>query len=129
MAQLPLPQLSPRVYQVFAPLCAAVPVAETKALSGKITTHVQAVSEALRTNEFIDLTLAKALASILQTILAEYSHYPLAQQALIVGAVRYFLYDGDANPDTASVLGFDDDAVVINYVLELINRPELKVEV
>jgi uncharacterized membrane protein YkvA (DUF1232 family) len=106
-----------------------MPVTATKALSDQITTHVQAVGEALRTNEFIDLTLAKAIASVLQTILAEYSSYPQAHQILIVGAVRYFIHDGDANRDTASVLGFDDDAAVLNYVLEVINRPDLKVEV
>lgn len=127
--EFPVPQLSARLNQLFTPLCQAWPAAEAARLSTQVTAHVQAIEEALRKNEFLDLALAKNIAEALLRVLADYDQYPPPQQALIVGAARYFISEGDLEPDTSSVLGLDDDVAVLNFVLDTIGRADLKVEV
>lgn len=34
----------------------------------------------------------------------------------------------DVDPDTGSLLGFDDDVIVLNFVLDKIGRSDLRVE-
>ena len=43
-------------------------------------------------------------------------------------AARYFVRELDVDPDTTSLLGLEDDAAVINFVLDAIGQPELKVQ-
>ncbi len=42
-----------------------------------------------------------------------------ASRAAVVGAVRYFIKAGDANDDLTAGRGFDDDAMVLNHVIEV----------
>jgi uncharacterized membrane protein YkvA (DUF1232 family) len=83
----------------------------------------------LQQNEFLDIALAEKIAAAVTTLLAEYEQHPPEHQALIVGAARYFIAEDDLEPDTGSILGFDDDARLLNAVLDAVDRPELKVEV
>ncbi|MFQ5434135.1 MAG: hypothetical protein ACE5FD_04595, partial [Anaerolineae bacterium] len=78
--------------------------------------------------EFLDIDTAKRLAAVLITLLDEYSTFSPSHRALIIGAVRYFLQDRDAEPDTTSLLGFDDDTIVLNHVLAAIGLSERKVD-
>lgn len=126
---LQLPQLSPRLESALEPLCMAVPAAEVARLSACVAGHLQVIKEALRQNEFLDLELAEAVTNALLALLADYAQCPADHQALIAGACRYFVRMDDIKPDTASILGLDDDAEVLNYVLETIGRTDLKVEV
>ncbi|MCP4406693.1 MAG: hypothetical protein GY807_02840 [Gammaproteobacteria bacterium] len=125
----PLPQLNPQLYQAFNPLCQALPAEDIANLVDRVAGHVQEIRTALQKNEFLDITLAEAIAESLLAVLANYGQYSTEQQALIVGAVEYFIDDKDVEPDTTSVLGLDDDAEVLNYVLHSIGRADLRVEV
>ena len=82
----------------------------------------------MRRNEFIDITLAENIAQTLRQLLRELAIYPENKRRLIVGAARYFMRSQDAQADLESILGFDDDAAVLNYVLKEIGRSDLKVE-
>ena len=44
------------------------------------------------------------------------------------GAVEYFVLDGDGVGDTADVVGFDDDARVVNAVTAAVGRSDLVIE-
>jgi len=46
----------------------------------------------------------------------------------VIGAARYFVSTQDVNPGTKSVLGLDDDASMLNYVLAAIGRTDLLIE-
>ncbi len=127
--ELPMPPFTPDLKQAFRPLCIALPETKIADLAQEITAHVQAIKDALSKNEFLDLPLAEAIAHALLVVLPNYGQYSPLQQALIVGAARYFIDDEDVEPDTTSVLGLDDDAEVLNYVLETIGRADLTVEV
>lgn len=78
-------------------------------------------------NEFLDVTLARQIAKRLHQLLDNYGHYSNEHQSLLVGTVRYFIKDDDAEHDMHSVLGLDDDVVVLNYLLDTLGRPELKI--
>ena len=44
-------------------------------------------------------------------------------------ACYYFVESDDQDGDLESVYGFDDDAEVLNEILELLNRPDLTVQI
>jgi uncharacterized membrane protein YkvA (DUF1232 family) len=119
--------LAPEIERVFRPLCVPLAAPEATGLQATIAEHLHAVRQARQRNEFLDLAAAEAIAAGLQVLLEAYPGCPPAHQALIVGAVRYFAHSDDAEGDLISVLGFDDDAVVFNYVAGAVGRPELKV--
>ena len=121
-------QLEYRVNCVFGPLCAVVPSEQVAQLKVQIRLHVQEARQALRHNEFLDVTTAEQVAELLIKLLDEYEDYPKEQQALIVGAARYFAQTEDAEPDTSSLLGFDDDVSVLNSVLDSLGLAERKIE-
>ena len=128
---LPLPlfpnMLDPSLEKIFAPLCADISPVEITELHEQIAVHILNVRSALRHNEFIDLTLAENIAQTLNLLLSELANYPENKRRLIIGAARYFTRGQDAQADFSSILGFDDDAVVLNYVLKEIGRDDLKV--
>ncbi len=126
--ELPFPKLTPHLARTFDPLCKALPPEQAIAQAEAVTTHLIRIQATLQTNEFLDVRLAEAIARALLALLADYATFLPKQQALIIGAARYFVKDDDVEPDSVSILGFDDDARVLNYVLDVIDRPELKVK-
>ena len=119
--------LASDIESVFFPLCTPLATEDAVALKARIDEHVQTVRNALQHNEFLDLAAAEAIADGLVALLDAYPHCSSQHQTLIVGAVRYFVRFDDAEGDLVSVLGFDDDRMVLNHVAETIGRPELKV--
>ena len=121
-------RLDPRLDGYFRPLCTPINNQELTELKSEITNHVDEIKQALQHNEFLDIDTAERLANTLLTLLEQIDQYPEQQQILIAGAARYFVHPLDADPDTGSVLGLDDDTAVLNYVLDTVGKPELKVE-
>lgn len=121
--------LSPQLYRALTARCEVLPAAQISLLQQKVEKHLGAIHTTLQHNEFLDIDLIQAISAVLQALLVEYDHYAPDQQASIVGATRYFLDLEDVEPDTVSILGFEDDARVLNYTLDMIGRPDLKVEV
>lgn len=127
---LPLfsPGLPARIERVFDPLCLALTPEEAQALVQNVREHVGAVREAQRRNEFLDVGLVERMAGVLEGLLGDYEAFAPSHQALVAGAARYFVLGGDATPDTSSLLGFDDDILVLNYVLASIGCDDLRIE-
>ena len=122
-------ELDPGLDAHFRPLCGLLSNEELTQLSIAIVDHVEEIRRALRHNEFLDIETAERLASTLQLLLGEYFLFSENDKKLVAGAARYFVNSLDADPDTGSVLGLDDDTAVLNFVVEAIGRPELKVEI
>lgn len=120
--------LAIEIERVFQPLCAPLDAANMAGLQAAVAEHLNAVRQATQRNEFLDLAAAEALAHGLAALLDQYPDCTPAQQALIIGAARYFVRRDDAEGDLVSVLGFDDDKTVFNHVAEAVGRPELKVD-
>lgn len=119
--------LNPHIRHHLLQLCEAIPDSEIFALREKLDGYLKAVQQALIQNEFLDVTLARKIANTLHQLLDNYGRYTKEHQSLLVGTVRYFVKDDDAEHDMHSVLGLDDDAAVLNYFLDILGRPELKI--
>lgn len=127
LPQFPSP-LSPALNRVFAPLCEALPPDEAARLKPAMAAHIVEIHHTLRPDEFVDLSQALRMAAILGELLDGYASYTEPQRRLLVGAARYFVQSQDVEADTASVMGFDDDMEVLNYVLLAIGRADLSTE-
>ena len=97
-------------------------------LQRAVTQHVGAIRTAMSRNEFLDIDTAERIAGVLLGLLKNHDQYEAAQRPLIVGAARYFVEAHDEEPDTRSLLGFDDDMTVLNFVLDRLGRSDLRVE-
>ena len=78
-------------------------------------------------NEFLDIKTAKQVVGVINELLDQFEGFDDKDKALIFGAVQYFVQNRDMQSDT-TVLGLDDDVLVLNYVLDEIGRSELKVK-
>ena len=116
------------IQQQLLPLCEALPETAVTNLTTKIDEYLLAIQEAQQQNEFMDIRLAREIADRLHQVLQDYGRYPTNQQALIVGAARYFIKNDDAEHDLHSILGLDDDTAVLNFLLDTLNQPGLKIQ-
>ncbi len=122
------PVLPARVQAAFGPLCQTLPPAEVTRLKAAVTAHVAEVHHAAKLEAFLDLGLAVRMATVLETLLDGYAQCSEAHQRLIVGAARYFAQLADADTDTATLIGFEDDLEVLTYVLLAIGRVDLSLK-
>jgi uncharacterized membrane protein YkvA (DUF1232 family) len=107
----------------------AVPGDRAEQLQAEIGGHLDKVRSALSHNEFLDLGLAKRIASTLNIVLSAYRELSSDHaRALVIGAARFFLDADDVWPDLESPVGFDDDAEVLNAVLKDIGREDLLIK-
>ena len=97
-------------------------------LKHQVQAHLSKLASASTYNDYLDIKIAKHIASVISELLDQYDSFDDKEKALIFGAVQYFVQDRDMQSDTTSVLGLDDDVLVLNYVLDEIGRSELKVE-
>ena len=116
------------VLQVFERLVAETQPMHLVTLAGDVDAHLEEIRVAAKRNELLPVDLAEEIAGKLQGLLRGLGELPAEQQRLVIGAARYFVSTQDVNPDTETVLGLDDDASVLNYVLETIGRTDLLID-
>lgn len=124
-----LPELRAELAQILEPLCVSSTPELLTELPAAIQAHLTHVEAELRRNEFLDIDSARKIADLLFLLLDAIEEYEPDQQRLIVGAARYFTSGDDASPDTESLLGFDDDIEVINWMLDQIGHADMKIEI
>lgn len=112
-------ELGETVAGVFLDLCEAVPAEEAARLTGVVLRYMGEVRRALAEPALIDDSQAGQIAATCTALLEQYGKLDEAGQAAVVGAVRYFVRRVDGDDDMESPLGFDDDAVVVNFVIDL----------
>jgi len=118
--------LSPNIRMLFDSLCCSPSDVNTSFLKEQINIHLQKTHLALESNEFLDVNLAQQAATLLIDLVSHLGEFSIDNQMLIIGAARYFVLEDDHEPDTKSLLGFDDDIKVLNFVLGKLGKPKLK---
>lgn len=118
--------LNPDEQRQFRQLCLPTSPDELAQLAGVVELHIEHIRE--HEGENADVETAEAIAKSLLALLSADGTFDDNERALIRGAVEYFLLADDASGDLEDVLGFDDDARVVNSVVDRINRPEFRVE-
>ena len=76
----------------------------------------------------LDIDAARKIGWVLAELCDAGAGLDDQQRALVRGAVEYFVLDGDVVGDTADVVGFDDDARVVNAVTAAVGRPDLVID-
>ena len=93
-------------------------------LRGELEAYLTSLELLADTEEFLDLRTARILAKQCAALLSRKFESKQEHQ-LVQAAVRYFIEDDDAEGDTTSIIGFDDDAEVIAAVARELNRAEV----
>ncbi|MGI9596252.1 MAG: hypothetical protein ACR2QK_08835 [Acidimicrobiales bacterium] len=114
--------LRPDEQRRFRRLCIATSPEDLTQLATVIELHI----DHIRTNagQATDVETAEMIAESLTKLVDSGIEFEDDARAQIRGAVEYFLLTDDAEDDLDNVLGFDDDARVVNTVLDRIGHPE-----
>jgi hypothetical protein len=118
--------LNPDEQDRFRRLCLPTSVEDMAGLPEVVKLHLSQITD--QANPNADLETAEKISQSLLGLLTSGEEFGADERALIRGAVEYFLMADDAADDLDDVLGFDDDARVVNSVLDRINRPQFRVE-
>lgn len=95
----------------------------------RIRAHLEETLRAAGSNEFIDTSLAEQIAAQFETLLEAWDTYSPEQRSILDAAIAYYALSDDAEDDHDSVLGFEDDAEVLNACVEYLERRELRVDI
>lgn len=114
----PLPKVPANVRTTFKNMCGLVSPEELSELSALLEQSIEKTRDLSLSSPRIDIRLAEEIASRCRLLLEHYQEFSDAEKMMIIGAVRYFVVDDDPFSDDTFASGFDDDAQVINHVLE-----------
>ena len=117
--------LHPEEQARFRRLCLPTPAEELAALASDVEVHLEQIQA--QAGPRTDLDTASAIARSLVALLGDTAALSDADRSLVRGAAEYFILADDASGDLDDVLGFDDDARILNSVLERIDRTDLLV--
>ena len=109
--------LGPEATERFLRHARVVADAEVAELVAQVARHRDRAHAEATTNARLDLQLAERLAEACVALLAEWPRLGPPERALVVGAVRYYVDQHDADDDFGSSVGFEDDRRVIAFVL------------
>jgi len=118
--------LHPDEQRRFRRLCIATTVEELTQLDSVVEMHL----DHIRTNAgpATDVETAEMIGDALTKLVTSGLDFNGESRSQIRGAVEYFLLMEDADGDMDDALGFDDDARVLNTVLDRIGHPEFAVD-
>jgi hypothetical protein len=119
--------LHPEESNQFVSGCVPTSAEELVKLRQAVADHLAFVSEAATRAASVDLETATAIADALAVVLADPASLGVEERALLRGAAEYFIRRDDGADDLADAIGFDDDARVLNRVLDALGRSELTV--
>ena len=106
------------------------PVATREHMLAELDAYTQRIDDSARRRPDLDINLAEAILQACRTLLHQYwSDLSGDQRRLVQVTCDYYVDTEDEAGDLESVAGFDDDAEVLNLMLDALRRPELKVSV
>jgi len=102
------------------------PIASVDLLVDQLEIYRKQLEAKVDEGAVFDLELAEQLARSCGRLLTSIDDTaPLEDRMLIQAAVRYFTAAEDADDDTESLIGFDDDAAVVEAVAVALHRAEV----
>ncbi len=95
-------------------------------MRAEVDRHVTEASDAARRLEFVDVPLARRIATSLCALLDALDHDTSEfDRRVVYAAVRYFVQLEDGEHDFESEIGLHDDAEVVNAVARHLRRHDL----
>jgi hypothetical protein len=117
--------LNPAEQRRFRRLCIETSADELADLASVIDLHVEQVEA--NAGPATDIDTARLIGRSLCRLLGSGLDFADGERAQIRGAIEYFVMTEDASSDMDDVVGFDDDARVVNAMLGRIGHPEFAV--
>lgn len=118
--------LHPDEQRRFRRLCIATSAEELSQLGSVIKMHLDHIRQ--NAGPMTDVETAELIGESLTKLIGSDLEFDDDARSQIRGAVEYFLLTEDAAGDLEDALGFDDDARVVNTVLDRIGHPEFAVD-
>jgi hypothetical protein len=113
-----LPTFPPRAASHFRRLCEALPPHTVPQLREELEGFYDGVLREVDERPLVNRELVRELYDRASLLLDRYPHLSERHRSLVVGALRYFVSGDDSFSDLDFASGFNDDAEVMNYVLE-----------
>lgn len=123
-----LPKFPETLRPTFRRLCEPITSAALPDLKHDLERCIEQTEQLAANNPLLNRELLQKIGDRSRFLLGEYERFSTEQQALIIGAIRYFVIHEDTLPDERFATGLDDDARVINYVLEQLGIPDRFIE-
>jgi uncharacterized membrane protein YkvA (DUF1232 family) len=98
-------------------------------LERHVKRHLDDARIAHSRNRIVNLRLATAIASVAETLLADWDSIAGQHRNWLGGAILYFADSNDSEHDFSSAIGFEDDAEVMNACLKLAGKASLCIEI
>jgi len=124
-----LPKFPPGVKSQFLAFCEALSPDAIKQYQAELDQEYSRIQETAKTNRLVDTHRAKEIVDRCKLLLERYGEFNDEQRGMIVGAIRYFTFAEDPFPEEAFASGFNDDAKVLNYVLEELGIEDRFIEI
>jgi uncharacterized membrane protein YkvA (DUF1232 family) len=119
--------LSDESREVFVGLLAE-PMADPDELGRDIANYLERIRKEERENEFIDVGLAEKVARACRELLTRWDSFSSEERKLAQAAANYFVLQQDGDDDLECVLGFEDDAQVVNAVMDALGLSENRID-
>ena len=107
-----------------------MPLAPKRELIALINNYTDEIARVAKRRGDLDVNLADCIHRCCHTLLNEqWDGEGEHRQRLIQVACYYFVENDDEDGDLESVHGFDDDAELLNVILEHLDRPDLVIQI
>jgi uncharacterized membrane protein YkvA (DUF1232 family) len=116
--KFPLPSFPPKAKSHFKRLCEPLPPHTVPQLKEELENFYSSVLAEADNRPLVNTELIRDLYDRACLLLERYPHISEKHRSLVVGALRYFVSDDDSFSDLEFASGFNDDAEVMNHVLE-----------
>lgn len=105
--------------------CLEEPLQPVGKLQNHIRDYLHTLTSIAADAEFIDLETARRTGARCEALLAGLDASDPEAHQLVQLAILYFIEDDDAEGDTTSPIGFDDDAEVVALVARELDREDI----
>jgi hypothetical protein len=107
-----------------------LPLAPKRELIALIDDYADEIARAAERRGDLDVNLADCIHRCCLTLLSEqWDSDGDHRKRLIQAACYYFVESDDEDGDLQSVYGFDEDAELLNVILEHLDRPDLAIHI
>ena len=126
----PIPSKPENLKEVFLSFCENLQPEQVSRLISRLRDRQQQLQHP-KEETFLapNSELGARIASVCIQLLESYDDLAVEPRELIAGATLYFLAERDFTPDDTPVVGYDDDARLLNHVLERIGHEQLFVPI
>lgn len=120
-----LDALPQSMHDYVVPLIHETPM-DVAELYSSVTAHIADIQDKAQLFEFIDIDTGLMVALHCRELLNGITSTTSREhRQLIQVAARYFIQNEDADSDMSSIVGFDDDALVVDTVARIVGRTDL----